>query len=61
MALKRLLSHLVLGAQASSAQVESLWLTSYNNSSWVNIGHPATIGMALGVAYVVTKLGGFAT
>ncbi len=61
MALKRLLSHLMLGAQASGAQVESLCLTSYNDSSWVNIRHPATISMALGVAYIVTKLGGFAT
>jgi len=47
----------MLGTQAFRAQVESFWLAIYNDSSWVNIGHPATIGTALGVAYIVTKLG----
>ena len=39
-------SHFVLVAQASGAQVESLWLTIYNDSNRVNIGHPPTLGMA---------------
>ena len=51
----------MLGTQASGAQVEPLCLTSYNDSSRVDIRHPATIGMALGVAYIVTKLRRFAT
>ena len=46
----------MLIAQASSAQVESFWLTIYINSNRVNIGHPTTISMALGVANIVTEL-----
>ncbi len=47
----------MLIAEASGAQVESLWLTVYNDSSRVNIGYPATVGAALGMAYIMTKLG----
>ena len=46
----------MLIAEASGAQVESFWLTIYDDSNWVNIGYPATIGTVFRVAYIVTKL-----
>ena len=46
----------MLGAQASGAQVKPFWLAIYNDSDRVNIGHPATVGMALGMANVMTEL-----
>jgi len=45
----------VLGAQASGAQVEPFQLTIYIYRSRVNIRHPATVGVALGVADTVTE------
>ncbi len=53
--------HFVLGAQASSAEVKSFLLTIYNDSSRVNIRHPATISAALGVTHIMTELGCFFT
>ena len=50
---------LVLGAQAAGAQVEAHRLTIFYYSYRVNIGHPAPVGMALGVAYIMTELGRF--
>jgi hypothetical protein len=47
---------LVLVSQASGAKVKSLRLAIYNDSSRVNIGHPAAVGMALGVADIMTEL-----
>ncbi len=49
-------SDLMLGAQASGAQVKSFWLAIYNKSSRVNIRHPATFGVAFGVADIMTEL-----
>ena len=46
----------MLIAEASGAQVEPFGLTIYNKSDRVNIGHPATIGMAFRVAYVMPEL-----
>ncbi len=46
----------MLIAEAPGAQVESFGLTIYNESDRVNIGHPATIGMAFRVAYVMPEL-----
>jgi len=46
----------VLGAEASGAQVEPFGLTIYNNSDWVNIGHPATVGAVFRMAYIMTEL-----
>ena len=46
----------MLGAQASGAQVKSFWLTIYNDSDWMNIRHPATVGTALRVAHIMTEL-----
>jgi hypothetical protein len=51
----------VLGAKASGAQVESFRLTIYDDSNRVNIGHPATVGAAFRVAYIMTELGSFST
>ena len=47
----------MLSAQASSAQIESFWPTIYNDSNRVDIGHPAPIGAAFGMAYIMTELG----
>ena len=47
----------MLSTQASGAQVESFLLTIYNDSSRVNIRHPATIGAVFGVTNIVTELG----
>ena len=46
----------MLGAQAPGAQIESLWLAIYGDSNRMNVGHPATIGMAFGVAHIMTEL-----
>ena len=47
----------MLGSQASGAQVESFWLAVYIYSNRVNVRHPATLSMALGMADIMTKLG----
>ena len=47
---------LVLVAQASGAQVEPFWLTIYNNGSRMDIGYPAAVSVAFGVANVMTEL-----
>lgn len=46
----------MLVAQASGAQVESLWLTVDDDSNWVNVGYPAAIGTAFRVAHIMTEL-----
>jgi hypothetical protein len=51
----------MLAAQASGAQVHTFGLTIYNQGDRVNIGHPVAIGMTFRVAYIVAKLGRFAT
>jgi len=51
----------VLRAQASGAEVEPFLFAIYGNSNRVNIGHPATVGVALGVTHIMTKLGQFPT
>ncbi len=47
----------MLSAQASGAQVEPFLLTIYNDSSRMNIRHPATLSMAFGVTHIMTELG----
>ena len=47
----------MLGAQTPSAQVEAFWLTIYSDSNRMNIGHPATLGVTHGVAYIMAELG----
>ena len=44
------------GAQASGAQVEPFWLAINRNSGRVNIRQPEAVGVALGVADVMTEL-----
>ena len=51
----------MLGSQASGAQVEPFWLAIYNDSSRVNIGHPAAFSVALGMADVMAEPGYFST
>ncbi len=46
----------MLIAQASGAQVKSFWLAIYNDGSRVNIGHPATVGVAFRMADIMTEL-----
>ena len=47
---------LMPGAQASGAQVEPFWLAINRNSGRVNIRQPEAVGVALGVADVMTEL-----
>ncbi len=47
----------MLIAQASGAQVKSFWLTVYSDSNGVNIGYPATVGVAFRMADIMTELG----
>jgi hypothetical protein len=53
------LGDLVLAAQAPGAQVQPFWLTIYNNGGGVNVRYPAAVGMAFGMADIMTKLGCF--
>ena len=46
----------MLVAQASGAQVKPFWLSIDNDGGRVNIRHPAAVGVALGMADVMTKL-----
>ena len=46
----------MLVAQAPGAQVKSLWLSVYNDGGRVNVGCPATVGVAFGVADIMTEL-----
>jgi hypothetical protein len=46
----------MLGAQASGAQVKPFWLAVYQDGGGVNIGYPAAVGVAFGVADIMTEL-----
>ena len=46
----------MLVAQAPGAQVEAFWLAAYSDSGRVNIRHPAAVGVALGMADIMTEL-----
>jgi hypothetical protein len=50
-------SNLVLVTQASGAQVKPFGLTIDDNGGWMNIRHPAPIGLALGMTDIMTELG----
>ena len=43
------------GAQASGTQVKAFLSTVYSNSSWMNVGSPASLGMSLGVTDIMAK------
>jgi hypothetical protein len=51
--------HLMLRTQAPSAKVKMLCFTIDIDSGRVDIGRPAPVGVALGVAHVMTELGCF--
>lgn len=48
--------HFVLRAQAPGAQVKLFHLTVNHHSGGVDIGCPAPVGMAFGVADIMTEL-----
>ena len=47
---------LVVRPQAAGAQVEAFGLTADIYRGGVDVGDPAPVGVALGVAYVMTEL-----
>jgi hypothetical protein len=53
------ISRFILGTQASGAQVKVFLLPVDKNGGGMNIGSPAPVGMAFGVAYVMTELRDF--
>ena len=55
------LVHFMPGAQAPGTQVHTLSLAVNDEGGGVNIGHPAAVGMPLGMAYVMAKLCCFTT
>jgi hypothetical protein len=46
----------MLIAQASGTQVKSFWLPVNGDSHRVNVRHPTTVGVAFGMAYIMTEL-----
>jgi MFS-type transporter involved in bile tolerance (Atg22 family) len=50
-----------LGAETSGANIDFLLSTVYDDCGLMNIGQPAALGMFVGVAYAITKLGSLAT
>ena len=55
------LNHLVLGTQAPGTQVKALFLAVNSDGGWVDIGGPAPVGPALGMAYIMSEKRRFAT
>jgi hypothetical protein len=53
-------SRFILGTQAPGAQVKSLYLAIDKDAGGVDIGRPAPVGMAFGVADIMTELRRFA-
>jgi hypothetical protein len=51
----------VLSAETPGADIEASPLSLYHQSDPLDIGHPAPLGMPLGVADIMTKLRGLAT
>ena len=50
------LRYLMLCSQASGAKVEAFLLPVYNDIGRMNIWHPLSVGMSLGVADIMTEL-----
>ena len=46
----------MLSSQAPGAQVQSFWFAVNDYRRRVNIGYPATVGTAFGVADIMTEL-----
>jgi len=55
------LNYFMLASNASGAQIEPLNFAFYHNSNRVNIGHKVAVGTSFRVAYIMAKLGRFAT
>ena len=53
---RRLAANLLLGAKAPGADIYPLPLAVYDDCSFADIGHPAPLGMALGMGYIVSNL-----
>ena len=51
---------LVLASKAAGAEIKPFRLASYHDGGGVNIGHPASVGVTLGVADIMTELRCFA-
>jgi hypothetical protein len=51
----------MLAAQATGAEVHLFGLTLNDDRNRVDIWHPLALGMALGVAHILTEGGCFAT
>ena len=47
---------LMLGAQAPGAQVKPFWLSIDSDGGGVNVRHPAAVGVAFGMADIMTEL-----
>ena len=54
--MKGLAANLLLGAQTPGADVDPLPFAVYDDGSLADIGHPAPLGMALGMGYVISNL-----
>ena len=46
----------MLGAQAPGAQVKPFWLSIDSDGGGVNVRHPAAVGVAFGMADIMTEL-----
>lgn len=44
----------IIRTQAAGAQVESFGFAFDHDRGWMNIGHPAPLGMALGMADIIS-------
>jgi len=46
----------MLGAQAPGTKVKTFRLSVYNDGGGVDVGYPAAVGVAFGVADIMTEL-----
>ena len=53
------ISRFILGTQAPGAQVKVFRLPADKNSGGMYVGRPAPVGMAFGMADIMTELRGF--
>ncbi len=49
-------SNLILGAQASGAQIQPFRSAIYHNGSRLDVGYPVAVGVALGMTDPMTEL-----
>ena len=48
-------SRFVVGTEAAGADGHPLWFSVYGKGNRVDIGHPAALGMTLGMAHIITE------